>query len=960
MTDAAIQQRETTVPDTTRSADEKPPLLFLCHRIPYPPNKGDKIRAFHLLRYLSLRFDIHLACFVDDPEDWSGAAELEPYCRETFFRPLKSGTAKLRSLSGLLSHKALSLPYYADSVMKRWVARTCAAHDIRHTLVYSSAMAQFLPEGGPDVQRRVIDFVDVDSDKWRQYATQKPWPMSWLYRREARLLLRCERELAARFDASLFVSCAEATLFRDLSPETAHKTGFYNNGVDFSYFDPHSSAARALQNPYPAGCQALVFTGAMDYWPNADAVSWFAHTVLPVLRDEHPALDFYIVGSNPATNVQRLARLPGVTVTGRVPDVRPYLKYGLATVAPMRVARGVQNKVLEGMAMALPVLVSRKGLEGIDAQHGEHVLLANSVDEYSSGISDVLAGRHPELGNRARARVKQVFDWQQTLPKVVELLTQPAARVTAAEASAPVMPIAGSKMLMTLLGLYCLLLALVFHDTLLSIVAIWQRSETFAHGFLILPISLWMAWRMRDRFSGLSVRPEPRALLLVSGTGLVWLLANMVDVLVVQQLAFVAMLVSGIWAIVGNAVVRCYAFPLGFLFLAVPMGEGLIPPLMELTADSTEFLVRASGVPVFREGMYLYLPTGTWSVIEECSGVRYLIASVTLGLCYAHLTYNSLWRQAVFIAFAIIMPILANSARAYAVVMVGHLSDMRFGIGADHLVFGWIFFGVVMLLMFWVGGFWREEEPSTAPASGPATSSRSAPVRPVALVTALAMACVGVWPAVSLSMNRNTGPVDTAALTLPATLHHWRAVDGQDWAWHPAQPGADRELDQVYVASTSPEPVTVAVHLRQYLQQRQGTELVDNNDPWRPDRTVWRVIERQRTGISLDRPADVDEARVVSARQHLLVWSWYHVDGRNTANPYLVKLLEARQQIVEGRRQGTRLFIATPMVEDISQARSVLQDFVNDNRAAIEASLDRGITSPGNDGSGTPPTGAEE
>lgn len=410
--------------DTAANAADKLPLLFLCHRIPYPPHKGDKIRAFHLLVHLSQHFDIYLASFVDEPGDWAGVAEVNKYCRETFFRPLKPGLAKLRSLTGLLRREALSLPYYADSRLQAWVARRCATHNIRHALVYSSTMAQFLPEGGEDLQRKVIDFVDVDSDKWRQYAAKKPWPLSWLYRREARLLQHCEQGLAARFDASLFVSASEAALFQDLSPATAHKTSFYNNGVDCDYFDPNSPAEALAQNPFPVDSQALVFTGAMDYWPNVDAVTWFAHSVLPDLRKSHPSLIFYIVGSNPTPSVQELAQLPGISVTGRVPDVRPYLKHALAAVAPMRLARGVQNKVLEGMAMALPVLVSRMGLEGIDAEPGQHILLADSPEDYLSGIAALLDGQYPALGAQARARVQSLFNWDQTLPAVVELLTQ--------------------------------------------------------------------------------------------------------------------------------------------------------------------------------------------------------------------------------------------------------------------------------------------------------------------------------------------------------------------------------------------------------------------------------------------------------------------------------------------------------------------------------------------------------
>lgn len=398
------------------------PLLFLCHRIPYPPNKGDKIRAFHLLVHLSRHFDIYLASFVDDADDWAGAEELHKYCREVYLRPLNPTTAKIRSLTGLLSQQALSLPYYADSTLKQWVARACQSHNIRHALVYSSTMAQFLPDKGSNLERKVIDFVDIDSDKWRQYSEQKPWPLSWLYRREARLLLKCERELASTFDASLFVSSTEADLFRELAPESSHKIGFYNNGVDSDYFDPQSNIGPALENPFPAGCQALVFTGAMDYWPNVDAVIWFAEQAFPALRAKHPALEFYIVGGKPAASVQQLAALPGITVTGRVPDVRPYLKYAVAAVAPMRIARGIQNKVLEGMAMARPVLVSSKGLEGIDARHEEHILLADTAADYERCINAVLAGNYPALGEQARACVQQHFNWDNTLPEVVNLL----------------------------------------------------------------------------------------------------------------------------------------------------------------------------------------------------------------------------------------------------------------------------------------------------------------------------------------------------------------------------------------------------------------------------------------------------------------------------------------------------------------------------------------------------------
>ncbi len=397
------------------------PLLFLCHRIPYPPNKGDKIRSFHLLHHLSRHFDIHLGSFVDDPEDWPWAPELEKYCASVFLRPLKPRLATLRSASGLLTGQALSVPYYHDRALRQWSEEVAAQHTIRHAIVYSSSMAQFLPASVP-FQRKVIDFVDVDSDKWQQYAAQKPWPLSWVYRREARCLLALEQALAEQFDAGLFVSSAEADLFHQLSPATAHKIGFYNNGVNCEYFDPAFDADGSHSNPYPENVIPLVFTGAMDYWPNVDAVVWFVHEVLPALRQQYPQITFTIVGGSPARAVRQLAQEPGVAVTGRVADVRPYLKYAFAAVAPMRIARGVQNKVLEAMAMARPVLVSSKGLEGIAALDGEDILLAETPEDYQKLVAGILHGVYEEMGQKARRCVQKGFSWEENLPEVVFLL----------------------------------------------------------------------------------------------------------------------------------------------------------------------------------------------------------------------------------------------------------------------------------------------------------------------------------------------------------------------------------------------------------------------------------------------------------------------------------------------------------------------------------------------------------
>lgn len=390
-----------------------PDLLFLAHRIPYPPDKGDKIRSYHLLRHLAGRYRVHLGAFVDDPEDWRHEAALREICASVHLEGIRPGWAKWKSLRGLATGEALTLAYYRQPGMAAWI-RARLDEGIPRLVAYSSAMAQFVMDA--QGVRRVMDFVDMDSDKWRQYALTKPWPLSWLYRREADRLLDWEARVARRFDAGLFVSAQEAADFRRAAPQVADRVDWYGNGVDAEYFSPE----RDYADPYPAGTEAVVFTGAMDYWPNVDAVTWFAREVFPQVRAQRPAAVFCVVGSRPVPQVQALAELSGVQVTGRVPDVRPWLAHAAAVVAPIRIARGVQNKVLEGMAMARTVVVSPQALEGVAAQAGTEVLVADGAKPFANATLDALKGL--DLGAAARRRVLADFAWEACLAKVDALI----------------------------------------------------------------------------------------------------------------------------------------------------------------------------------------------------------------------------------------------------------------------------------------------------------------------------------------------------------------------------------------------------------------------------------------------------------------------------------------------------------------------------------------------------------
>jgi sugar transferase (PEP-CTERM/EpsH1 system associated) len=383
-------------------------LLFLSHRIPYPPDKGDKIRSWHLLRHLAEHWQVHLGAFVDDPDDWRHVQVLEKLCADVKLRPIQPASRKYRSLVGIVNGEALTLPYYRDAELSAWVTAKLA-DGMDAVVVYSSAMAQFVMQVR-DIPK-IMDFVDIDSDKWLQYAETKTWPMSWLYRREGRRMLDWERKVAAGFDGGLFVSNAEAADFRKLAPESAAKIGYFNNGVDADFFTPDA----VYPNPYPQGRRVLAFTGAMDYWPNIDAVVWFAREVMPEIRRAHPDVLFYIVGGRPGAEVRALES-EAVSVTGRVEDVRPYLAHAAAVVAPLRIARGIQNKVLEAMAMAKTVVSSPQALEGIAAKVDEEILCADGSMNYAASIDRVLRGF--DCGRAARHRVVTDYSWASSLKTV--------------------------------------------------------------------------------------------------------------------------------------------------------------------------------------------------------------------------------------------------------------------------------------------------------------------------------------------------------------------------------------------------------------------------------------------------------------------------------------------------------------------------------------------------------------
>ncbi|MHB1213729.1 MAG: exosortase A [Thiobacillus sp.] len=484
-----------------------------------------------------------------------------------------------------------------------------------------------------------------------------------------------------------------------------------------------------------------------------------------------------------------------------------------------------------------------------------------------------------------------------------------------------------------------LILTGIFWPTFYSMVEVWERSETFTHGFLIFPISAWLIWRKRDELIPIRPRPDLRGLILLAAAGAGWLLADAGSVNVVAQYAFVLMLIAMVWTLLGRSFVWAVFFPLMFLFFAVPVGEFLIEPLMGVTADFTVAMLQATGIPVYREGTFFSIPSGDWSVVEGCSGLRYLIASVTLGVLYAYLTYRSWKRRLLFSIAAMIVPVFANSGRAFMIVMIAHLSDMKLALGIDHYIYGWVFFGIVMLLLFWIGSFWREDdqpEPAVAPpAAAAADSAHPRPLLPVALI---ALLVVGLWPAYASWLAARALPAMPALQV--ESLGGWQPAEPFT-TWVPHWVGADRQLRQSYTQAGR----NVLLELNYYATQRQDAELINSqNFMIRQKDPAWSNVGETQVMVDIGGAArQVRQARLRGSNgQRLLVWQWNLINQRPTVNDYAAKLNLALDRVRLQRDDGLSVLIATPYdVAEQERAVATLARFAANMEPAFGRTLDR-------------------
>jgi exosortase A len=467
----------------------------------------------------------------------------------------------------------------------------------------------------------------------------------------------------------------------------------------------------------------------------------------------------------------------------------------------------------------------------------------------------------------------------------------------------------------------CALSIAVFPDAWASMMRVWLGSETFTHGFIVLPCAAWMLWRRREDWSALPQSLSWLGLVPLLFCGALWLAGRLGGVASFEQLGAVGVIPATVFLLVGPPVTRAIAFPLAFLFFAVPLGEFLTPMLMDRTADATVAALRWSGIPVYRDGLHFTLPTGRWSVVEACSGLRYLIASLALGVLYAYLQYRTLWRRLAFVALALAVPIVANWIRAYGIVLLGHLSDMRIATGVDHLIYGWLFFGVVMAVLFWIGSRWSEDplpRPATTleaarvqgangPRAGRNTGARQRRVtgRRVLAGAVVAIIATALWRPLSATLLDATRPIDATGV-LSAAIEVFPRAD--PLAFEP------RYADAVTTVRSSRriDDAPVELHAFYYARQNETSEMIHaGHTVVRADDSRWRV-SNSATQSTPWGSVTAYHVRAGSGEQWL-VWRWYAVGGIQTHSAYLGKAATAWSLATGRGDHSLAVVLVTPL-----------------------------------------------
>jgi exosortase A len=480
------------------------------------------------------------------------------------------------------------------------------------------------------------------------------------------------------------------------------------------------------------------------------------------------------------------------------------------------------------------------------------------------------------------------------------------------------------------LFLIILVIPAIFYQTSITMIETWKSNDSFSHGFFIFPISLWLIFQKRDHINSQNISPEPKALVLLIAFLSSWFLSKLVDVQLVQQFSVIFLILTTIWILFGRLFLLSLAFPLSYLFLSVPMGDSLVPPMMEFTADFTVGAIKFFGIPVYRDGLLFSLPTGSWSVIEACSGVRYIISSFTLGTLYAYITYHSNTKRISFVIIALIVSVIANGLRALGIVMIGHFSNMKYGTGGDHTFYGWLFYGFIILSLFYFGTYWADKPSETREHSAPDKSTQFLPLKSGAIIICL---LVSVQLIIYKITNTENGNQEIITVTIPNNFSGWQSIDENFFGWQPQITNPDTKVLRTFQFGQD----HVQLALGFYQNQKQGSEAVSTENQLDNESENWKA-----TGKSTDlKIADyyVSETELSYRDQKILVWNWYLVGDTETPNPYIAKIINVANIILYQRNDASYITLATPVIKDKKISRQQLEDFMNEAHGALLKAL---------------------
>ena len=513
--------------------------------------------------------------------------------------------------------------------------------------------------------------------------------------------------------------------------------------------------------------------------------------------------------------------------------------------------------------------------------------------------------------------------------------SEPAMRATLVQ---PAAVVGALPLVVALAGI-----GVIYRETLASLVSVWLQSDTFAHCFLVAPISLFLIWQRRDELAGVRRRVSPAGIAAVLALGLGWLVAASADVQLGQQAMVVVMIPACVLALFGAEFTKRIVFPLGYLLLAVPFGEWLIQPLMNFTADFAVAALRLTGIPVLREGVYFSIPSGDFEVAKGCSGIRYLIACLAIGVLYTYFAYRTWPRRLLFVALSLVVPIVGNGIRAYLIVMIAHLSDMRLAVGVDHLIYGWIFFGVIVALMLWIGSLFADAPHFAAP---PGPKAEKLPGRGLraAAAAALVIGAAAVGPSLAGAMPG--GPASQVlAVQLPRADGAWQgpfAVAAPTWE----TPDGNAALAVVRAAYRAPT-ATVEIAVLTHGASPSDEEVVGSL-PALIDTTRWQIMVTRHTRAGAD--VDVQETELRTRSEYAVLWHWYVVGDASVSADWQAKAIEAWRTLTRGRAD-TAMIVLSARSADPSAARQAVQSLFDRYAGSIARCLSGGAADcapPGN------------